>query len=507
MISVGSRASSSSFPRALASGVYAVILDRRRTCEDVVPFTVRRAPARAGAERRRCCRPSPTSPTRASAMRPRQRESPEPEDRWVAAQPAAQPLRPLRRRLRRLRGVDPPSPDPVASRLPLSSARRSPRPRPGPDPARLPRAPRARRRPAHRPRPARRGRDGAGRAPHGDHRRPSRVRHRGAARRARSARGGGRRARLPRGQRPQRPRLGRSGPPARARAAPQRDPGARLAGAARRAPSRDHRRVLRRLAPAAGDPSIGSSASGCRPSARRRRPPTSGLPMPMRPPRWSSPGSTPTHRSAHEGAILGGAAGFEVDNYDPVLGSPADAAVLASATVGPEYSIWPDDVRDGSGAAPKRRADMVLRRPIGEAGAVFSVGSIAWTGCLVDDDDNPVSRVTENVAAELAREHPFEVGRMPETSRGSRTRSVDVVVVGGGHNGLVAAALSRPGRFEDTGRRAPPDRRRRLHDRGVRPRISRLAGRLRAQPPAARRSGATSRCGPAGSRCSRRLRP
>ena len=94
-------------------------------------------------------------------------------------------------------------------------------------------------------------------------------------------------------------------------------------------------------------------------------------------------GLDPDAPIGHEGAILGGAAGFEVDNHDPVLGSPADAAVLASATVGPEYSIWPDDVRDGSGAAPKRRADMVLRRPIGGAGAVFSVGSIAWTGCLI----------------------------------------------------------------------------------------------------------------------------
>jgi hypothetical protein len=42
---------------------------------------------------------------------------------------------------------------------------------------------------------------------------------------------------------------------------------------------------------------------------------------------------------------------------------------------------------------------------------VFSVGSIAWTGCLTDDGENgenPVARVTENVLRELAREHPFE---------------------------------------------------------------------------------------------------
>jgi hypothetical protein len=52
------------------------------------------------------------------------------------------------------------------------------------------------------------------------------------------------------------------------------------------------------------------------------------------------------------------------------------------------------------------RADMVVRRVAGE-GVVFSVGSIAWTGCLDGDDANPVARVTENVLAELSRERPF----------------------------------------------------------------------------------------------------
>jgi len=118
-------------------------------------------------------------------------------------------------------------------------------------------------------------------------------------------------------------------------------------------------------------------------------------------------GLDPDEPIGARGAVLGGAAGYEVDNHDPVLGSPEDCAVLASATVAPEYSIWPDDVRDGSGAAPKRRADMVLRRPAGGAGPVFSVGSIAWTGCL-QDDANPVARVTANVLRELARERPFE---------------------------------------------------------------------------------------------------
>ena len=64
--------------------------------------SLRRPPAAPAPSRPRtpsCSRPSPTSPTPASAMRPRRLESPRPEDRWVAEQPAAQPLRPLRRRL------------------------------------------------------------------------------------------------------------------------------------------------------------------------------------------------------------------------------------------------------------------------------------------------------------------------------------------------------------------------------------------------------------------------
>ncbi len=107
-----------------------------------------------------------------------------------------------------------------------------------------------------------------------------------------------------------------------------------------------------------------------------------------------------------QGEVLGGAAGYEVDGYDPRLGSPPDGVVLATARVGDGYEPWPDDVIDDPGGGGPLRADLVVcRRP--EGGAVFAVGSIAWTGCLAGDDDNPVARVTENALAELARETPF----------------------------------------------------------------------------------------------------
>ena len=107
-----------------------------------------------------------------------------------------------------------------------------------------------------------------------------------------------------------------------------------------------------------------------------------------------------------QGEVLGGAAGYEVDGYDPRLGSPPEGVVLATARVGDDYSPWPDDVVDDPGGGGPLRADLVVcRRP--EGGAVFAVGSIAWTGCLAGDEDNPVARVTENALAELARATPF----------------------------------------------------------------------------------------------------
>ena len=112
-----------------------------------------------------------------------------------------------------------------------------------------------------------------------------------------------------------------------------------------------------------------------------------------------------------DGVVQGGPAGYEVDACDPRAGSSPDTVLLASAPMADGYRLWPDDVIDDPDTPPPLRADMTLiRRP--EGGAVFSVGSIAWTGCL-GDDDNPVARVTANVLAELARPTPFGRGQTP----------------------------------------------------------------------------------------------
>lgn len=115
-----------------------------------------------------------------------------------------------------------------------------------------------------------------------------------------------------------------------------------------------------------------------------------------------------------EGPGLGGAAGDELDRADVTLGTPADAVVLASS-VGhsKKIELVPEEVNRGyaappPGVHPKVRADMVLfERPGG--GAVFSVGSIAWSTAMTHNDgDNAVSRITANVLDRF-RDHPGPV--------------------------------------------------------------------------------------------------
>ena len=97
----------------------------------------------------------------------------------------------------------------------------------------------------------------------------------------------------------------------------------------------------------------------------------------------------------------GGAAGQEVDSYNPDLGSPAHAVILASATeFGPDMSRTKEELQASILVPlpdPVVRADMVFfETPAG--GAVFSVGSISWFGALARDNyDNDVAKITRNV--------------------------------------------------------------------------------------------------------------
>ena len=99
----------------------------------------------------------------------------------------------------------------------------------------------------------------------------------------------------------------------------------------------------------------------------------------------------------------GGAAGLEIDRWDPELGSPPNSVVLASSeNVGIDGILsceeYPIATRATDGLQHVHvRADMVYFETPND-GAVFSVGSITWITSLCHDNfDNNVARVTGNV--------------------------------------------------------------------------------------------------------------
>jgi N,N-dimethylformamidase len=108
-----------------------------------------------------------------------------------------------------------------------------------------------------------------------------------------------------------------------------------------------------------------------------------------------------------------GAAGFEVDRVDPALGTHPDTVVLASATeFAPSYVPCDEDLAlsdrgDGALLPPGVRSDLILRVS-DEGGALFSVGSIAWTGALwARGGDGDVARITRNVLRRFTAEGPL----------------------------------------------------------------------------------------------------
>lgn len=113
------------------------------------------------------------------------------------------------------------------------------------------------------------------------------------------------------------------------------------------------------------------------------------------------------------GTVGGGAAGLELDRYDPAQGSPRHALVLASSENHSDtYFPPPDEINNATAMMdgrqnPDIRADMVFfETPSG--GAVFSTGSISWIGSLTHDQcRNSVSRITENVLRRFIDPAPF----------------------------------------------------------------------------------------------------
>ncbi|TFV87258.1 hypothetical protein E4P40_11670 [Blastococcus sp. CT_GayMR20] len=122
------------------------------------------------------------------------------------------------------------------------------------------------------------------------------------------------------------------------------------------------------------------------------------------------------------GLVRGGAAGDEIDRADTTLGTPPGTVVLASSFGhSDEYQRAIEELGmnlpglGGGTTDPEVRAD-VTYTPVPGGGAVFSVGSIAWTGALVGKEADPgVVAVTRNVLRRFAAASGRVVPAVDET--------------------------------------------------------------------------------------------
>ncbi len=114
------------------------------------------------------------------------------------------------------------------------------------------------------------------------------------------------------------------------------------------------------------------------------------------------------------GLIMDGAAGDEFDRADVRLGTPPHALVVATSAGlhADTVSVVVEDLliahsNVGGQHHPLVRSDVVFFET-GTGGAVFSGGSMGWTGCLSQDGyDNSLARLTRNVLERFLDPTPF----------------------------------------------------------------------------------------------------
>ena len=108
------------------------------------------------------------------------------------------------------------------------------------------------------------------------------------------------------------------------------------------------------------------------------------------------------------GLCGGGAAGFELDRFDPELGSdPGIKVVASSGGHGDEFTLVPEErlthitTWPGLPESALIRADMIYQQ-LENGGKLFSTGSITFCGSLlVNGGDNNISRLLANVMQEF----------------------------------------------------------------------------------------------------------
>ncbi|MEO8715056.1 MAG: N,N-dimethylformamidase beta subunit family domain-containing protein, partial [Acetobacteraceae bacterium] len=110
----------------------------------------------------------------------------------------------------------------------------------------------------------------------------------------------------------------------------------------------------------------------------------------------------------------GGAAGFELDRADRLLGTPPNALILARSEAHQAHFVAvPEELLSHIATVSGEKPEDLIRAEIvyfetAEGGAVFSVGSITFCGSLSHNEyDNPVSRVLENVVARFMTDGPI----------------------------------------------------------------------------------------------------
>jgi N,N-dimethylformamidase len=127
---------------------------------------------------------------------------------------------------------------------------------------------------------------------------------------------------------------------------------------------------------------------------------------------WIFAGLEPDAVIGDFGILQGGAAGYEIDRYEIAKGSPRHSVVVASSSGHSNlYDLMVpsilDTLPDPNRPQDPIRADMVFTAT-GYGGAVFAVGSIAWSGSLSHNGyANSVSTVTKNVLDRFLDREPI----------------------------------------------------------------------------------------------------
>jgi N,N-dimethylformamidase len=124
-------------------------------------------------------------------------------------------------------------------------------------------------------------------------------------------------------------------------------------------------------------------------------------------------GIGPDERIGDFGLVGGGAAGYELDRYDLLLGTPPETRLLAYSEG--HSDNYPHVVEEiffnfpmvGGTMDFQVRADITYFTTK-SGGAVFSTSSIAWCGSLLENGcDNNVSRMTANVLRRFMDDEPL----------------------------------------------------------------------------------------------------